>query len=679
MKRTLLVLPALLYLALAAPRALSSVPGTPGTNGVPALATSLPVYGSVLDVSLSSALPGAPVLLLFSPYPGPFPTPYGTLGVGPQAILLFFVGTASGAGDLQLPLPVPNDSAAFDFPLNLQCAILDAGNPTGYALSNSVNDAFWGADLDADADRDGTVEAGSAEDDAQEETWSAAKGAVFLYNNDDDDANGTVDATDAVVNGAPDELDLAPLVLRPLPAVPAGWTGELTVDAAARNYVRLFRNLGGGAFAVFDPATHNPLLAADLAAGVAFGVEALSYAQTSSGAAGKWSGEAPFTFVLKDASGSERSRDEVRLRVAPFLLFSNLDPGQTAYVVKKASTQSFINVLGPAVNAAQTALSVIDGIVLEPSYDIWEQDAMEFGYAALPAPGGPRIAPAVLRSPRGYALDAWTVDYWLGPDCGYVYKGWKRSGVGWIDWFGNLDCTPPLPGWQLGRIYTGYQGSLTMHPAVLEFLDAQAVQGPVLQINTGWLLIGHVDEEVCFVPANSGSPYRMVMPSTTQALTILQDLQNAGKGGLAVFQGKSSQTTVNGILANTSLVTYNQGLQPVIDAVRVQMKTGLGIAEADIIDIPALFSNYSGGKAVAYMPNMVNSMVLGNHFLSADPFGPVDGGVDKFKEPVIQALGAIGMSIAWLDDWTYHEGLGEVHCGTNATRTPPATPWWTVE
>ncbi|MBI4880327.1 MAG: hypothetical protein HY812_11815 [Planctomycetes bacterium] len=658
MKPTPLFLAALLSLVLAGPRAAASVPG---------------------EWALTSALPGAPVLLLFSPYPGPFSTPYGTLGVGPQAILVFAVGAVSGAGDLLLLLPVPSDSAAFDFPLNLQCAVLDAGNPTGYALSNSVNEAFWGADLDADADRDGSVEPASAEDDEQEDSWSSAKGAVFLYNNDDDDLDGNLDSSDAVMNGVRDELDLAALLVRPIPSIPAGWTGEISVDSGAAHFVRLFRNLGGGAYSLFDPATHNPLANADLAAGVAFGVEALDYAQTASGAPGKWSGEALLTLVLKDGSGSERSRDEVRLRVSPFLLYSNLAQGQKAYVVKKTSTQPFIAQLGPAVSAAQVALHVIDGIVAS-SYDVWAQDAMEFGYSTLPAPTGARTAPAVLRSPRGQALDAWTKDHWLGVDCGYAYKGWKRSGVGWIDWFGNLDCTPPLPGWPLGRVYTGYQGALTMHPAVLEFLDAQAVQGPVLQINTGWLLIGHVDEEVCFVPANSGSPYRMLVPSTSMALGILQDLQNAGKGGLTVFAGKSDQTTVAGILADSTLVAYNQGLQPVIDGVRGQLKTGLGVAEADIIDVPALFSDYSGGKAVAYMPNIVNSLVLGTHFISADPFGPVDGGVDKFKEPVVAILSAIGMTAVFVDDWyPYHQWLGEVHCGTNAVRAAPATPWWTVE
>ena len=35
--------------------------------------------------------------------------------------------------------------------------------------------------------------------------------------------------------------------------------------------------------------------------------------------------------------------------------------------------------------------------------------------------------------------------------------------------------------------------------------------------------------------------------------------------------------------------------------------------------------------------------------------------------------------LTFVDDWSvYHNGRGEIHCGTNVRRTgTPATPWWT--
>jgi len=559
--------------------------------------------------------------------------------------------------------------------------ISGGGAPGARAVPHDlVEPTIWSCDLDVDADRDGVVEPNSEDDDAHEAAWSSARGAVFVFNNDDDDFDGVVDAGDEWVNGTADADDLAPILLGAMRGIPLGWTGFLTIDPESAGMVRLFRE-GAAGWSLFDPDLANPIPAIDLREGISFGIEARDFAETSDGTPGKWSGEVSVTFLLKDSAGRTRSSDEVLLRVAPFVLYSNLAPAETVYVVEKTNTTGFVDDLGPPVAAGGSALHAIDGIVMEPSYDIWAQDAMEFGYSTFPAPDGPRTLRTVLRSPRDWPLDRWTSDHCLSADFGYVYKGWYRSNVDWIDWFGNLDCTPPLPGWPLGRVYTGYQGSTTMHPAVLEFFDAQSVQGPVLQINTDWLVIGHVDEEISFVPADNGNDYRMLVPSTQMALQILQDLQNAGKGSLVVFEGTSDQTTVNGLLSWTSFVSYNSGLQATIDGVRQEMKSGLGIAEGDIIDIPALFwkAGY-GNRAIAHMPNMVNSLVVGNRFIAPDPFGPVDGSVDKFKEPVDQALGAIGLHVDYVDDWyPYHEWWGEIHCGTNAVRTPPDTLWWSLD
>jgi protein-arginine deiminase len=219
-----------------------------------------------------------------------------------------------------------------------------------------------------------------------------------------------------------------------------------------------------------------------------------------------------------------------------------------------------------------------------------------------------------------------------------------------------------------------------MHPDVLAFLEAQRVQAPVLQVDTDWLLIGHVDEELCFVPSKVGAPWRLVMPSTTMALDILADLSSGGQGALPVFEGKGDETTVDALLGWSDFVAYNQACQASIDGVRQVVKDGFGLSESDIIDLPALF--WKGGgtqRAIAHMPNMVNALIVGDRFIASDPFGPHVSGVDAFAQPVVDALSPLGLTVEFVDDWyPYHEWWGEVHCGTNATRDPPATPWWTV-
>ncbi|MHC5211059.1 MAG: protein-arginine deiminase family protein [Planctomycetota bacterium] len=673
------VVASLLAVLLLSPAARGDVPGTQGSAGVPVLTANAPVLGETFVVGLSSARVAAPAFLLWGAEPGPTPTGKGTLGLGGPLIMILAAGSTDGAGTSAALFPLPDDPALFGLPCHLQWAVKDPFNPTGVALSNSLSTALFAADLDVDTDRDGIVEVVSAQDDDGEETWGTARGAVFLHNADDDDGDGLVDAGDTIVNGEADLLDLAPVLVRGLPFLPPDWTGELLVDSASAGLVHLFRDEGAGVWSRFDPALHNPIAGAELAPGLAFGVEAVDFARSATGQHGQWDGEVDLTLVLRDGNGEARSQDVVCLRVAPFVLHNNLDPVQQVFVTKKTNTVSFVAALGAPVTAGGAVLAPIDGIFAHPDYDIWVQDAMEFGTSALPAPGGPRHLPVVLRSPRDWPLDPWTEDVWLGPDRGYAFKGAYRPGVDWIDWFGNLDCTPPLPGWPLGRVYTGYQGAVTMHPDVLAFLEAQRVQAPVLQIDTGWLLIGHVDEEVCFVPSQVGTPWRVLMPSTSMALDILSDLSGAGHGGLAVFAGQGDETTVDGLLNWSAFVAYNQACQASIDGVRQQVLDGFSLDPADVIDVPALFWTGGGtGRAIAHMPNMVNALVVGDRVITSDPFGPQVGGVDAFAQPLIDALSPLGLHVDLVDDWyPYHEWWGEVHCGTNARRDPPAIPWWT--
>ncbi len=58
-------------------------------------------------------------------------------------------------------------------------------------------------------------------------------------------------------------------------------------------------------------------------------------------------------------------------------------------------------------------------------------------------------------------------------------------------------------------------------------------------------------------------------------------------------------------------------------------------------------------------------------------FGPRLGGVDVFETAAKNVLGST--NVVLVDDWKwYHALLGEVHCGTNVIRIPPAKyrKWW---
>lgn len=79
----------------------------------------------------------------------------------------------------------------------------------------------------------------------------------------------------------------------------------------------------------------------------------------------------------------------------------------------------------------------------------------------------------------------------------------------------------------------------------------------------------------------------------------------------------------------------------------------------------------------AYVPGAVNGVLLGrDRYLAPGQWGPVIGGKDIFTEAVTAAYQRVGMTVSYIDAWyTYHLGMGEVHCGTNTLRDASAA-WW---
>jgi len=72
----------------------------------------------------------------------------------------------------------------------------------------------------------------------------------------------------------------------------------------------------------------------------------------------------------------------------------------------------------------------------------------------------------------------------------------------------------------------------------------------------------------------------------------------------------------------------------------------------------------------------VNLLCDGNTLVVSKPFGPRNGSSsDVFETDVVSNLP--GFNVRFIDDWyAYHLHGGEIHCGTNVKRTPPALKWW---
>jgi protein-arginine deiminase len=410
--------------------------------------------------------------------------------------------------------------------------------------------------------------------------------------------------------------------------------------------------------------------------GVAIGIEAADFPADDRPS----TIEVTVTFETPD--GRPVRERKILFAVTPFLLSSCVDPADEVQVVKTKATEEFVRNLRPLVESTGARLETIEDTTI-PEHDIWIQDAVEIGYAT----DGERVMPVALHGNRGRELDTIVAKQKLGRDFAVIKKGdFRGRQAEWIDWYGNLEVSPPVTAngreFRNGRFYAGTQTERAMHPEVIRFLEAQGAQGPVLWLDTSWLVIGHVDETVSWVPSKVGAPFRMMIPSPRLAVEILKQAERDAPGGILNRGTKRErdkpgefERPVAAALMDKRLMAAQDYVQGKIDAVRRTLQEGLGVADADIIEIPVLFSSDSRwfpGRYFSETVNMVNGLLLGNDYIVPDPRGPLVDGKDVLLQAVKDRLEPLGCRVVPLDCFDpYHRGGGEIHCGTNATRRRP--------
>lgn len=497
---------------------------------------------------------------------------------------------------------------------------------------------------------------------------------TLIPNIDDDNGDGVPDSGAAPLAVGEDD-DVLQVSVEPARRLPRGavvrveiaepWTG------LARAFIRV-PSPEGPKFAK-GPVSIDPKDVRNN--GAVIGLEAADFAAPGRPRTIEWR----VVFETRDG----RPLDERRLTcdVAPFLLSSCLEPAERVQVVKTPLTEAFVRDLGPAVASAGAGLETIDDPSV-PEHDIWIQDAMEIGCAT----DGARVMPVALHGNRGRELDAVFGRKFLGKNRGVIKKGAPRGDAAeWIDWYGNLEVSPPVRvnGREFGhgRAYAGTQGERAMHPEVVAFLEAQAAQAPLVWLDTSWLVIGHVDETVSWVPSKSGSPYRMMIPSPRLALEILRRAEKDSPGGILNRGTRRKgdgpgefERPVAEALKDRRLLAAQELVQGKIDAVRRTLQLELGVADADIVEIPVLFNTsekWYKGRYFAETVNMVNGLLLGDTYIVPDPRGPLVGGRDVLLQSVRERLEPLGCRVVPVDCfYPYHRWGGEIHCGTNAARRP---------
>ncbi|HIK52213.1 MAG TPA: protein-arginine deiminase [Oscillatoriales cyanobacterium M59_W2019_021] len=504
-----------------------------------------------------------------------------------------------------------------------------------------------------DTDRDGTV---SDRDYKGRQVWSWQSGALMLFNNDDDDGNGTPDWEDNKVNGTADEEDLAIARVR----VTSGFAGSqfiVKVNDKSRPYVNLFQKTDAGWQAI-DPTGTQPL--AD-APELILGIEAKQFAY------GDWNGVATLEAIAQ-RNGRTITGDRIQVRVSPWIMSPNTDPVSDFFVSDVGSNREFVAQLQELIPQTGATLNVV------PGGPTWMQDTMEIGYVQFPHSSALKTVSSVLKGNRGMSQDDYARSL-LKSNFGWFQMGQPRgvpAGHGLPDWYGNLEVTPPLPGYPLGRFYYGRSGDVTLHPDVVSFLKAQDVQGPPVEIDTSWLLIGHVDEIISFIPTSDGQ-YLMTIASPEAGVQLLQELAEKGYGDSQLNRGLSTQTTVKSALGDREFIEHNLRLQreflnPTIDKLKREFK----LTDSQIIRVPSLYAT----NGSAWWPSMVNSVVVNGHLFVSDPKGVLLNEVDLTQEVFRNLVSTSGLKVHFMNDRYYHELKGNTHCATNSARQGISQPFW---
>jgi protein-arginine deiminase len=498
------------------------------------------------------------------------------------------------------------------------------------------------------------------------------KPAILVPNIDDDNGDGIPDVNaPPLVAGSDDEM--LQIQVFPDGKLPKGATARAEIAEPWTRFARVFIRLPSPNGSRFVPQSVEVNPAEVRKRGVVIGVEAADFPAS----------DRPPTIEVKVMFETQERRplheEKILCGVAPFLLCSCLDPAEQVQVVKTRATGQFVRNLEPLVEAAGAKLEIVEDASI-PEHDIWIQDAVEIGYAT----DGEHLVHFAVHGNRGRELDAVFARRVLGRNFGVLKKGDYRGRVAeWIDWYGNLEVSPPVKAkgrdFKNGRIYAGTQSERAMHPEVVKFLEAQGVQGPVLWLDTSWLVIGHVDETVSWVPSKVGTPFRMMIPSPRLAVEILRQAEQVASGGILNRGAKREgdkpgefERPVADALRDENLMAAQEYVQGKIDAVRRTLQDELGVADADIIEIPVLFNSENGrfrGRYFADTVNMVNGLLIGNDYIVPDPRGPLVDGKDVLLQAVKDRLEPLGCRVVPLDCfYPYHRWGGEIHCGTNATR-----------
>ena len=506
----------------------------------------------------------------------------------------------------------------------------------------------------ADTNRDGEID---PQDEAGKEQWSLSSGALVLFN--DKSSGPKIPVWQQTKISAPRRAAMLSQVHLKLPENFKNYQLFLTADSVAAPHISVFQKVGNGWQAV-DISGAKPLV---FSSNIVLGVESKQFADRN------WNGLINLKATAIN-NGTEIASNTIQMGVTPWIIPSHTAPVTEVQVSDRGSANSeFISQLKKAVEPTGAQVKVIQGD------RAWMQDTQKNGYVQFPEKLKLRNFNVAVKS-NSNSTENNPPKSNSDRDLNVFKIGKPRneeSANQWADGYGNLQVTPPIPAYPMGRVYYGNPGNASFNPEVLDFIQAQRIQGQPVDIDTSWLLTRQVDEIINFIPSTTPGKYIMAIASPEAGVQLLEELAGRGYGDVRINRGLSNEITVSAALKNQALIQHNLNLQkqklnPIIE----KLKREFSLTDDQIIQVPAMFG-YSG---YAWWPNMVNSVPVNGKLLVSNPRGAMIDGKDYTQERLRQLLLPFGVNISFLDDRYYQELRGNVQSATNTVRKPEERPFW---
>lgn len=523
-------------------------------------------------------------------------------------------------------------------------------NPIPFLPATPSSNFFFAGDTN----RDGEI---NQQDELGKEKWSLSSGALVLFN--DKSSAPKIPVWQETKVSAPRRPAMLSQVHLKLSDNFKNSQIFITADSLASPHISVFQKTADGWQAVDISGTKQLVFSTD----IVLGIEAKQFADRN------WNGLINLKATAIN-NGTEIASNTIQMGVTPWIMPSNSAPVTEVQVSDRGSANSeFISQLKQAVEPTGALVKVIQGD------RAWMQDTQKNGYVQFPEKLKLRNFNVAVKSnsnPTENNPPKSNSDRDLN-----VFKIGKprneESVNQWADGYGNLQVTPPIPAYPMGRVYYGNPGNASFNPEVLDFVKAQRIQGQPVDIDTSWLLTRQVDEIINFIPSTTPGKYIMAIASPEAGVKLLEELAEKGYGDVTINRGLSNEITVSAALNNQALIQHNLNLQkqklnPIIE----KLKREFSLTDDQIIQVPAMFG-YSG---YAWWPNMVNSVPVNGSLLVSNPRGALIDGKDYTQEKLRQLLLPFGVNISFLDDRYYQELRGNVQSATNTVRKGEERPFW---